>query len=382
MNNGSISQEEMDALFAGIGMDSGIASAVETPSDKTVSEFKQKAFDTFLDSPSKAFETNLSAMTKDETKVKSIKLFEIDREAFMQKIPELVIATTSDFSAGLSGDHIFVMPHNMVSKIVGLINNEEKADIDDMALSVTSEIVGQFLNAEITELDKIGIKGVEHNPPESMNVPKAMIRLPQKQFLCIEYDTKVDGGDFVFWEIITNETAKKITETINGSPEPKSAEKQKAPQATNAQEASTHQTNQSQSNLSGGINMADFGQMDENFQSQNIQGAGTNPTVQPAAFSPLQATNIPDGKGNIGLIMDVYMELTVELGRTKKTVKEILGMGEGHIISLDKLAGESVDILVNHKPIAKGEVVVIEENFGVRVTEILSPSDRVNSLNK
>jgi flagellar motor switch protein FliN/FliY len=71
------------------------------------------------------------------------------------------------------------------------------------------------------------------------------------------------------------------------------------------------------------------------------------------------------------------MEMTVELGRTKKLIKEILSMGEGTIIELDKLAGEPVDILVNHKLIAKGEVVVIDENFGVRVTEIVSPQERM-----
>ena len=73
------------------------------------------------------------------------------------------------------------------------------------------------------------------------------------------------------------------------------------------------------------------------------------------------------------------MEMTVELGRTRKLIREILGMGEGTIIELDKLAGEPVDILVNHKLIAKGEVVVIDENFGVRVTEIVSPMERMAS---
>ena len=81
-------------------------------------------------------------------------------------------------------------------------------------------------------------------------------------------------------------------------------------------------------------------------------------------------------EGNIGLIMDVFMEMTVELGRTKKSIKDILGMGEGTIIELDKLAGEPVDILVNHKPIAKGEVVVIDENFGVRVTDIIKENHK------
>jgi flagellar motor switch protein FliN/FliY len=72
--------------------------------------------------------------------------------------------------------------------------------------------------------------------------------------------------------------------------------------------------------------------------------------------------------------------MTVELGRTKWSIRDILGIGEGTIIELDKLAGEPVDILVNHKPLAKGEVVVIDENFGVRVTEIISPMERVGNL--
>jgi flagellar motor switch protein FliN/FliY len=80
---------------------------------------------------------------------------------------------------------------------------------------------------------------------------------------------------------------------------------------------------------------------------------------------------------NISVLMDVQMQLSVELGRTRKKISEILSFGEGSIIELDKLAGEPVDVLVNGKLIAKGEVVVIDENFGVRVTEIVSPNSRL-----
>ena len=110
------------------------------------------------------------------------------------------------------------------------------------------------------------------------------------------------------------------------------------------------------------------------------QNMGNIPNVQTLQYPNLQGGNIGGEQGNISLIMDVFMEMAVELGRTKKQIKDILGMGEGTIIELDKLAGEPVDILVNHKPIAKGEVVVIDENFGVRVTEILSPLERVSDL--
>jgi flagellar motor switch protein FliN/FliY len=106
-------------------------------------------------------------------------------------------------------------------------------------------------------------------------------------------------------------------------------------------------------------------------QPANVQ------SVQYPSLSPQTTSQEP---GNIGLIMDVFMEMTVELGRTRKSIKDILSMGEGTIIELDKLAGEPVDILVNHKLIAKGEVVVIDENFGVRVTEIVSTIDRISDL--
>jgi len=88
------------------------------------------------------------------------------------------------------------------------------------------------------------------------------------------------------------------------------------------------------------------------------------------------------GYGDISLLLDVEMTLTVELGRTTKLVKDILGLGEGSIIELDKLAGEPVDLLVNGKLIAKGEVVVIDENFGVRVTDIVSQDERFKSINR
>jgi flagellar motor switch protein FliN/FliY len=104
------------------------------------------------------------------------------------------------------------------------------------------------------------------------------------------------------------------------------------------------------------------------------------PNVQSVQFPSLNPQSVGSEQGNIGLLMDVYMEMTVELGRTRKLIKDILGMGEGTIIELDKLAGEPVDILVNHKLIARGEVVVIDENFGVRVTEIVSPMDRVEGM--
>ncbi|MCW2277932.1 flagellar motor switch phosphatase FliY [Heliophilum fasciatum] len=102
--------------------------------------------------------------------------------------------------------------------------------------------------------------------------------------------------------------------------------------------------------------------------------------VQPVQFTPLQEQATGKDLTNLGLIMDVPLQVTVELGKAKKTIRDILELGPGSVIELDKLAGEPVDILVNGKLVAKGEVVVIDENFGVRITDIVQPMERILNL--
>ena len=102
--------------------------------------------------------------------------------------------------------------------------------------------------------------------------------------------------------------------------------------------------------------------------------------VQPVQFANMKEMSINNTHQNIGLIMDVPLDVSVELGKTRKTIHDILELHQGAIIQLDKMAGEPVDLLVNGKLIAKGEVVVIDETYGIRITAIISPSDRMNKL--
>ena len=102
--------------------------------------------------------------------------------------------------------------------------------------------------------------------------------------------------------------------------------------------------------------------------------------VAPAQFAPLRAPAAAAAPANINLILDVPLQVTVELGRRRMLIREVLELGKGSLIELDKLAGEPVDVFVNGKLIAKGEVVVIDENFGVKVTSIVSPAERVSNL--
>jgi flagellar motor switch protein FliN len=124
------------------------------------------------------------------------------------------------------------------------------------------------------------------------------------------------------------------------------------------------------------------------FQSDNQSSSQSNNTteqattnIQPVQFSSFDETaSALMEPNNLDMLLDIPLQVTVELGRTKRMVKEILEVSQGSIIELDKLAGEPVDILINNKLIAVGEVVVIDENFGVRVTDILSTAERISKL--
>jgi flagellar motor switch protein FliN/FliY len=109
----------------------------------------------------------------------------------------------------------------------------------------------------------------------------------------------------------------------------------------------------------------------EQVELTAVEGGTDAPVVKTAKFGQLDSPAAPASSNTMDLLLDVQLELSVELGRAALSVKDVLGMGAGSVIELDKLGGEPVDILVNGKMIARGEVVVVDENFGVRVTEIV-----------
>lgn len=113
-------------------------------------------------------------------------------------------------------------------------------------------------------------------------------------------------------------------------------------------------------------------------------GATGGAAATPAAaqvFQPLSHHAALEGDSDIDMIMDIPVQLSVELGRTRLTIKNILQLGQGSVVELDGLAGEPMDIFVNGYLIAQGEVVVVDEKYGIRVTDIITPSDRINRLN-
>ena len=384
MSDGAISQDEIDALLSGVDMD-GI-----TGGNSSSVNIDTSVLEKFADGIKDELKTKLNSMTGSEFSVETPSVEILERDQLLAKLPEMVVAVMADFTTALKGDHLFILSTEFAQKLTSLINKEEQAELDDMALSVISEVVSNHSGTEITELSKDGkLPGLAANPPEAVNVPKAMVRIPQGKFCLFTYTYSVDSQNYVLWEAVSSSVAEEMVKALGGgtSANVDNAAVSSAQNTQNMGMGMQQPMGGAMPNMGMGMGMQQpMGAMPNmgmgmGMQQPMGQVSGMNtPNVQSIQFPNLMGGSASTEQGNIGLIMDVFMEMTVELGRTKKQIKEILGMGEGTIIELDKLAGEPVDILVNHKPIAKGEVVVIDENFGVRVTEILSPMERVSDI--
>jgi len=399
MSDGALSQDEIDALLAGV--DSSSFGAPTAPSPSSAADEVGPLRD-FLASTVQAQSSNLSMMTGAKVGLQAPQVEKVNRESFLQKLPDMVTAVKADFTSGFPGEHVFIFSEDVAKRIASLMNKEENIELDEMALSVIGEVVSQLTGTQITTLsDKTGNKNIASLSPQATNVPKAVVALPSGDFFRATYQINLgDGNTAPLWEVFSSQTARDISNALGGAPggmdqmgalsgagafggpamgaspggAPLGGPSMGAPMGGNPMGGGAF--GMAGQGAMGGLGAGSFGSpLGGGFA---MGGGATN--VQSVQFPNLMPQNVSSEQGNIGLIMDVYMEMTVELGRTKKLIKEILGMGEGTIIELDKLAGEPVDILVNHKLIAKGEVVVIDENFGVRVTEIVSPMERMSDM--
>ncbi|MDR1985842.1 MAG: flagellar motor switch protein FliN [Treponema sp.] len=346
MSDGTLSQAELDALLAGTG-ESSVAVAGGN-------ERERQLLQDFLVSSADSLSANFSQLTTTEVSLRGPEVSFTNQDALLEQLPDMVTTIKADFNAGFPGEHVFIMGEATAKAIAARMTQEEDIQMDAMALSVIGELVSTLVGTQITALTKqTGNKSIASVSPEASNVPKAVVALPRGDFSTALYQLDLgDGNAQQFWEIYGSEVSESIARSLD---------KDNIPTAR----SSPPPRNSMMSGRGGG--MSGIGN----------SGIGQQAQVQSVQFPGLTPHSTPQEQGNIGLLMDVFMEMTVELGRTKKLIKEILGMGEGTIIELDKLAGEPVDILVNHKLIAKGEVVVIDENFGVRVTEIVSPTERM-----
>ena len=293
------------------------------------------------------------------------------------------------YTVGLDGSNLLVLKENDVKIITDLMMGGDGSNTDEelseLHLSAISEAMNQMMGSSATSLSSMLNKTIDISPPQAdivdlkENVDEAQIdNFLSEKFVKISF--RMEIGDLVDSEIMQLypfSFAREMCEGVTRNMELDNSsvkEEEPTPAATSAPDPSpaampTQSAEQGQPMM--GQPMMGQPMMGQPMMGQPMMGQPVN--VQPAQFSAFGGTPVGSYQPeNINLIMDVPLEVTVELGRTSKSISEILDFAPGKIIELNKIAGEPIDVLVNGKYVAKGEVVVIEESFGVRITEIVN----------
>ena len=381
MSDGSLSQDEIDALLQGtdaIEMDTGAG-----PASSPLSDGERAAFQDMLRGVTESQGSNLSILTGKTVSIGDPAVKARTPGELTSGQPEDVVDVRVDLTDGLQGEHSYIIPASVAGTIAGLMMGQPGGELDEASLSAVAEAISQITGTAATAIGNQVSRMVKTAPPDLRQAKRQQVRVPQGDYVVtVDYPISIEGfPTATMTEVFSLSLAKEILSLSAGSGAADAAAFSQAGMPSGpapSRPSAPRAQGQQQAAFGGPAGYQQtFGQA---FGGAQQGPAMAPPNVQPVQFANLQPAAMGGEQGNIGLLMDVYMEMTVELGRTRKRIKDILGIGEGTIIELDKLAGEPVDILVNHKLIAKGEVVVIDENFGVRVTEIVSQIDRMNEL--
>ena len=303
------------------------------------------------------------------------------------------------YTVGLDGSNILVLKEHDVKVITDLMMGGDGTNTDvelgELHLSAISEAMNQMMGSAATSLSSMLNKVIDISPPvaDLIDLQQTIDESQIDEFLTGEFvkiSFKMEIGDIVNSEIMqlypisfAKEMCENITKNMEddtnqtaGTGQSTTQQAQPAPQPSPTPQMQADQQTAGQPVMGQPMmNQAMAGQpmMGQPMRGQDMsQMYGQQVNVQPAQFQAF-AGNVPVNYGpeNIDLIMDVPLEVTVELGRTSKSIKEILDFAPGTIIELSRIAGEPIDVLVNGKFVAKGEVVVLEENYGIRITEII-----------
>ncbi len=361
MSDGSLSQDEIDALLQGSSMDFEEAPSVD---ESGLSAKAKMDFTSFLNETVSSKEANLGGMIGESLSLKAPVVEVIKNSDLAAGFDGSLVEIKMDYADGIKGSHSYILNEAFASEVAGKMMGQSEVELNEAALSALEEAANTIAGSSATSMGELLGVTVMNAPGQTAVMSGSELSFSSDYILKATFPVELEGGDpSDLVELFDISIVKEIASHMGNGSDPD-------PMASMGMGTASDMMDMPGMAPQGGMQVPS-GQMGMGFNQANVQ------SVQFPNLSPQLSAG---EQGNIGLLMDVYMEMTVELGRTKRLIKDILGMGEGTIIELDKLAGEPVDILVNHKLIAKGEVVVIDENFGVRVTEIISPMDRVGEI--
>ncbi len=424
--DGILSQDEINALLSGMDLSGGDTDpgSTDSPGDigqavideSLLNDTEKDAVGEIANISMGSSATTLYSLVNRKVNITTPVVTLANWETVIEDYQKPCVFIQIRYTAGLDGSNIMVLKEQDVKVITDLMmggdGSNTEGELGELHLSAISEAMNQMMGAAATSMSTMLGKMIDISPPEASRVDlqdfsngEDIASFLAGTFVKISFRMQIDDlVDSTIMQLYPVDFARSLYETFMASqmpaeepvPEPEPVPPQPEPYVPPVMEMPSQpapdpmagmgmpQMDMSQMGMNMGMPqmgmnmqmpMMGMPQMGMNMgmpmmgmPQMNMQGVN----IQPAQF---QSFNNPEntmaGQENIGLIKDVPLEVTVELGRTKKSIAEILDFAPGTIIELDKIAGEPIDVLVNGKFVAKGEVVVIEESFGIRVTEII-----------
>jgi len=369
MTESILSQAEIDALLKG-------SDSFEEKSDNHISDVEKDALGEVANISMGTAATTLSTLLGKKVEITTPKVQLTSLEQLRKDYSKPYVVINVKYTAGLKGHNVLIIKISDAAVISDLMmggtGENPPAELTELHLSAISEAMNQMMGSASTSMATVLGKRIDISPPllNVINLQNEIVGLEGEDtepIVKVGFKMVIQGlVDSEIMQLIPYNFAKLMLGELFSS-------------FDNSQNADVPANNYAyQEPPKEEYPQPQYISMQE---EKTVTDVNESPVkVQAVNFSQLTPQTQTSAPQNLDLILDVPLQVSVELGRTNKTIKEILEFSTGSIIELNKLAGEPVDMLINGKLFAKGEVVVIDENFGVRITDIISPLERVKNL--
>lgn len=394
MNDGILSQDEIEALLNG---DSSFNIPTAAQSEAELSDMERDAVGEIGNICMGTSATTLSTLLSRKVSITTPSVSITTSAQLKAEYPLPYVVIEVKYTVGIKGRNILIVKKEDACIIADIMmggdGTSPDLDLDEIKLSAVSEAMNQMMGSATTSLSSMLGRRIDISPPTVTLVDLGKQELESlddfNNIAQIKFKMEINGMiDSEIMQLIPVNVVKEMVQNLMGG----SAKESSLEAIIESPPVSSLPRYQPEPAYTGPLLLETVPSMPIPPPPQAMWGnqgyddmpsevrKGEQFAVQPVQFAPLQENLDVNLPSNIGLILDVPLDVTVELGKTRKTIKEVLEITAGSIIQLDKMAGEPVDLMVNGKLIAKGEVVVIDEDYGIRITTILSPLDRMNKL--
>ena len=375
--DGVMSQEEINALL------NGSEDSSEQPKEEVLTEKEKDTIGEIANISMGTAATTLFSLVNRKVEISTPVVSFANWSDICEAYEKPCVFIRIGYTVGLDGSNILVLKEHDVKVITDLMMGGDGTNTDgelgELHLSAISEAMNQMMGSAATSMSSMLNKVIDISPPQAdlIDLQETIDESVIDEFLAGEFVKirfRLEIGDLVDSDIMqlypipfAKEMCESVTQNMEEDTNSTAGSKGSAPEAQAAPQPQAAQPAMGAPMMGGQM-------MGQPMMAQQMpQMYGQQPVnVQPAQFQAFTGS-VPVGYGpeNIDLIKDVPLEVTVELGRTSKSIKEILDFAPGTIIELNRITGEPIDVLVNGKYVAKGEVVIIEESYGIRITEIV-----------